>query len=396
MVNLEELFELHKLACQNVERYPKKRFIYDQIKNDTGKHFVAIVGPRGSGKTIILKQLAAHTSNSFYISVDTLKDKLFDTIKQLHQDFKIKTFFLDEIHFSPNFKECLKKLYDFLPIKVIFTSSISLSLYDSSYDLSRRVLLIKLYPFSFREYLFFKCNFTLTRLTFFDIIEKKWDKKIFEYSQYFNDYLQKGILPFALDETSVLPLLKNIISTVINKDIPLVEKINVEELEILNKLLNFIGKSKIDGINYSSLSKNLGITKYKAAKYVDLFEKAFILHQVMPRGTNVLKEAKITMSLPYRLLYSQYDEVIGAIREDFFVETLRSLNLSFYYLKSTRGEKTPDYLVSIENKDLIIEIGGRGKGRQQFKGINFKKKIIFTHSLDLTDIKRPLFLCGLL
>lgn len=39
------------------------------------------------------------------------------------------------------------------------------------------------------------------------------------------------------------------------------------------------------------------------------------------------------------------------------------------YLKSTREEKTPDYLLELPSGKMIFEIGGRRKGREQFKGI---------------------------
>jgi hypothetical protein len=52
-------------------------------------------------------------------------------------------------------------------------------------------------------------------------------------------------------------------------------------------------------------------------------------------------------------------------------------NHEFYYLKSTRGSKTPDFLVKQDTGDIVIEIGG--KGREQFKGIKFQKKLIPRH-----------------
>ena len=95
----------------------------------------------------------------------------------------------------------------------------------------------------------------------------------------------------------------------------------------------------------------------------------------MPKGTNILKEPKILMALPYRLLFIDYEQAVGGLREDFFVEMMRSLDIDFYYLKSTRGAKTPDYLVPFNNGDIIIEIGGKKKGREQFKGIQTKKSL---------------------
>ena len=47
-----------------------------------------IVGPKGAGKTILLKQLANYYKDSFYISVDTIDDNLFETIKKLNETLK--------------------------------------------------------------------------------------------------------------------------------------------------------------------------------------------------------------------------------------------------------------------------------------------------------------------
>ncbi|MEK6557182.1 MAG: hypothetical protein AABZ14_02660 [Candidatus Margulisiibacteriota bacterium] len=44
--------------------------------------------------------------------------------------------------------------------------------------------------------------------------------------------------------------------------------------------------------------------------------------------------------------------------------------------------------------DYVIEIGGKGKGREQFKGIALSKSIILSHSDDTQGIKRPLVLAG--
>jgi len=126
-----------------------------------------------------------------------------------------------------------------------------------------------------------------------------------------------------------------------------------------------------------------------------LLERAFILQRVFPKGTNVLKEPKVVMSLPYRLLYRPFEEAVGGLREDFFVEAMRSGGYDLSYLKSTRGQKTPDYLIK-DQEEMVFEIGGKGKGRSQFKGIETKQKIILSHSVESRGIKRPLFLIGFL
>ena len=67
-----------------------------------------------------------------------------------------------------------------------------------------------------------------------------------------------------------------------------------------------------------------------------------------------------------------------------------------YYLKSTRGKKTPNYMVSYDKEKCIIEIGGKGKGIQQFKGFTGGTKIVFSDSAIFKPNQRPLFLLGFL
>ena len=150
----------------------------------------------------------------------------------------------------------------------------------------------------------------------------------------------------------------------------------------------------MDGINFSSISRNLGITKYKAELFVKLLTQAFILNPIYPKGTNVLKEPKVLMFLPFRLLYKDWSQCIGAIREDFFAEMLTMKGYKFHYLKTKRGAKTPDFLVEHGNERIVIEIGGKGKGREQFKGIKVDRKLILSHASEGSGDKKPLSLLG--
>ena len=57
-MNLNRLLELYELAREDGKQYPKKRELYNQVVSERGKHFIGIVGPRGVGKTVLLKQIA--------------------------------------------------------------------------------------------------------------------------------------------------------------------------------------------------------------------------------------------------------------------------------------------------------------------------------------------------
>lgn len=76
------------------------------------------------------------------------------------------------------------------------------------------------------------------------------------------------------------------------------------------------------------------------------------------------------------------------------LEMLTIKGCRFHYLKSKRGGKTPDFLVEQGGEKFVIEVGGKGKGREQFKGIKAEKKIILSHHPEGKGIKKPISLLG--
>jgi predicted AAA+ superfamily ATPase len=394
-MELNKLIELDRLSKESVKQYARSRKLYAELLADAGKHFVGIIGPRGVGKTTTLKQLALNLPNSFYISMETFEGKMFGALKELKEKLRIEVFMLDEVHAYADFDREIQSIYELLNLKVFFTSSTALSMEKYKNDMSRRVILKELSPFSLREYIEFKTGANIFKISFEDFINKELPSEILPFGEYFYSYIKGGLMPFALEEPDIMPLLANILNAVIYKDIPRINSsITMEELNIINKFVKFAALSGTDGLNYSSAAKNLGITKYKAEQYASLLEQAFILQIILPKGTNVLKEPKILLSLPYRLLFNDFDLAIGGLREDFFVQTCKMLGKEIYYLKSTTGAKTPDYILPEEN--IVLEIGGKGKGRSQFKGIKTGRKIVLADSYDFnTADKKPLFALGL-
>jgi len=97
-----------------------------------------------------------------------------------------------------------------------------------------------------------------------------------------------------------------------------------------------------------------------------------------------------------RLLHSSLPESRGALREDFFAFALRQAGLDLSYLKGTRGQKTPDFLVRHRGQKMGFEIGGKGKGRTRFKGIKADRKVVFAEGATLSSETKPLHLAGVL
>ena len=117
-----------------------------------------------------------------------------------------------------------------------------------------------------------------------NIIKKEWNPEHLRYVHIFDEYLKGGILPFSLEEPEVMPLLSNTVKKIIQRDIPYVSSLKTDELLKIEKTLEFIGKASVAGVNYSTLSRNIGITKYKAESYVRLLEQSFLLSKFQAVG----------------------------------------------------------------------------------------------------------------
>lgn len=398
MTDFTSLLELDRLAKESGRRLTAKRALYEVLQGDAGHHFMGISGPRGTGKTILLQQLVATDADGFYVSLDTLPvdTDLFVLLKGLKERYGFRRFYLDEVHFLKDGLGALKKVYDFLDVRVIFTSSVALRMKETAHDLARRVRLHRLDYFSFREYLAFSHGIELPCLSMEDLLSGRIDLAYPRTADRWEGYVTGGLMPFALEEPEPLPLLESTVETIITRDIPATLRLHVDELDVLRKLIAFVGRSSVDGINFSSLSKNLGITKYKADQYVRAFEDAFLMLPLFPKGTNVIREPKVLLMPPLRLLYRAKDEARGGLREDFVALAMRQAGIPLHYLKGTRGQKTPDFHIRHDGMSVVLEVGGKGKGRTQFKGLRADRKVVLAESVEPAPDRLPLCLLGFL
>mgnify|MGYP006281816957 CR=1 FL=1 len=391
-MNVDRLFELDARAVESVRRLEKRRFVWERLVQTEGRPFVAVLGPRGAGKTVLLRQLRAELSDALYLSADALDTDvdLFELARRLHEGYGISALCIDEIHFVREYARHLKLIHDFLPVKLWFTSSVALSLTATNWDLSQRVVPIALEPFSYREYLWFAHDQGTQPLPLDSCLSEPIPPDYLRLGRRFKSYLEGGLHPFQLAPGAERGVFENMLEKVLTSDIPGYDpSLSVEDLDNMRKVVRFIGRSPVDGINYSSVAANVGFTKYKAEKYLECLERSFILTRIFPAGTNVTKEPKVLMQLPNRLLYRDWESAVGALREDFFAHAMRQHGYTFTYAKSTRGAKTPDYLLDLEGKPVVVEIGGKGKGRSQFKELDYERKVVLYDDADGSKLPVP-------
>ena len=53
-MGIDRLLQLHDLAKQECRKYDRRRFLFSELAGEKGRHFLGIVGARGTGKTVEL------------------------------------------------------------------------------------------------------------------------------------------------------------------------------------------------------------------------------------------------------------------------------------------------------------------------------------------------------
>ncbi len=396
---IEQAVHENEAAKIHAKSFPHKRFAFTEIFSP-GKAFVGIAGMRGIGKSTLLRQRLMDIKDSFYISLDNYPPSidLFGLAEILGKRYGIKELLLDEINYCANWQQNLKKIYDQLKIRVFFTSSVAIEVSKAKADLSRRAVLKNLHPFSLREFLFFSRNQHIEKMQMKDLNDHQKMKMVSQFDALFDEYVTGSLVPAFLEEKNPA-IFRGILDRIIERD--LVVSLHFDGKDVMNTktMVDYIALAGIDDVSYSSIAKNIGITKYKAMQYVDALENAFVLNVVRPFGSNVLKEPKILFTPPFRtalLKDKSAKELTGMLREEFFVENMRMNGFGLNYLKGSRGEKKPDYLALINGQKYVFEIGGPNKSGMQLTNSKAKNKYILSQPSNISERHRPLVFTGFL
>lgn len=107
-----------------------------------------------------------------------------------------------------------------MPVEARFTSSVPPSLPATAWDLSRRIELVRIALFSFREYLRFRANLLLAPLGLSDLIAGNVPDEHLRTAPLFHEYLAGGLYPFTLESGQGLEAFRNIMKKVVASDIP--------------------------------------------------------------------------------------------------------------------------------------------------------------------------------
>lgn len=349
------------------------RELYNQISWNT--RLVGIKGARGVGKTTMMLQRIKlafpDPSKALYVSLDDIwfASHSLMQLAEMAENEGITHLFIDEVHRLPGWERQIKNIFDFFPdINVVFTGSSLLIIDHSIADLSRRCLMYDLRGLSFREYLEFQGQ-RHDKLELVDILynHKEITPELAEHSDIlkeFHTYLRHGFYPFYTTETEndYLIRVNNMVSSVIDYDIPAVEKVEYATLIKAKQLLNIISAQTPSPLNARTTAEMLGTTVNQLIKILSLLERSQILRLLYYKNErnpkSMLKPQKVLFNNP-SILYALGFADTGKVRETFISSMISATHEVAY-------PKSGDLLV--DNR-YLLEVGGAGKGFTQIKDL---------------------------
>jgi len=257
-----------------------KRFAYEKLKASVKPGKVALLyGPRRAGKTTLLEKLVEEQGKKevlFVSGEDVLVQKSLSSqsIKTL-RDFigESKVLIVDEAHTIPQIGLNLKLIVDNIKgVAVVASGSASLALaQDISEPLVGRKTEIMLYPLWAKE---------ITAET-----------KNYDLLSNIDDFLVYGSYPEVVtskNRDSKQQYLMSLLGGYLFKDILAFE--GVRGSDTLLKLLNLLAFQIGGQVSVAELASSLGISHGLVSRYLDLFEKAFVIKRVGGFSRNLRKE----------------------------------------------------------------------------------------------------------
>jgi predicted AAA+ superfamily ATPase len=322
-----------------------------------GHEIIIISGVRRCGKSSLLKLISKEIAGKkVYINFDDIRLTDFnvdnypdipDILTELYGSAEC-TYFLDEIQNIPHWERWLNNLYA-QGTKVFVTGSNShlLSSEIATY-LTGRNRVIRLFPFSFREYLKLKGYGTDMAPDSYDLLPS--NEKALVY-RHFLEYFEMGGFPLVLINND-LELSAQYFEDILNKDI--LNRYKIKEQKSLKGLILFLFSNVGNIYSYATLKNVSGIKSLSTIKnYIEYFHNVFLLFQVQ-RFDYSLKKQKVSPSK----IYAIDNSFLKTVAFNFSNNTGSRLeNLVFIHLKRTNREVY--YHSDKKECDFIIKDGLR-------------------------------------
>lgn len=372
LTDIQPLFDSYHRKLAKVDlRF--KRYLYSQI--NWKARLIGIKGARGVGKTTMLLQHILENykdvDQTLYVSLDDLWFSSFTLMDLVDWAYRhgIMRLYLDEVHRYENWAANLKNIYDNYPdMSIVYTSSSLLIMDNAKVDLSRRQTTYTLGGLSFREFLALEQvigiePISLTELLKNHVIHAMRIVREIKVAPLFEAYLEHGCYPFYRESVEdFASRLREVVSLVIDTDLPSVENVSFETVQKVKRLLMLISERVPFVPNMSELWKQLETNNELGLRMLYALDKAQILGLLTSKAKNykyLFKPDKIFLGNPNLMhaLCSVVDK--GNERETFFFCQLSLAN-------DLKYPKNGDFLV---NDKYLFEVGGKRKNFEQIADV---------------------------
>jgi uncharacterized protein len=370
---MEELITKSRGKIARVQKSFQRELLH-QI--NWSSRLIALKGARGVGKTTLLLQAAAiklsKADNALYVSMDDLffQENTLYQLAKTHALTGGTHLFVDEVHKYPNWSRELKLIYDdFEEIKVVFTSSSILEIFQGESDLSRRAIAYTLFELSFREFIAFDQKTVIKPYSLDDILLHSAEIELEILPQLkpipaFQDYLKYGAYPYFLEGKDVFAQrLTQVVNLIIEVDLNAVDNLTYDMIVKTKKLLAAIATSVPFTPNITKLCERTGISRPSLIKAISQLERARMVHQLFKPGKGIgqlTKPEKLYLNNPNLLhVLGHHNWEIGTARETFFVS---QLSVSHKVNLAPKG----DFMI---DEKYTFEVGGENKTAKQIQGL---------------------------
>lgn len=329
-----------------------------------------ITGVRRSGKSKLMDALIASISQDISANIVRIKlnlkkneslldgDKLYEYIEQQYDDEKNNYLFIDEVQMCDGFERVINSIYEEELYDIYLTGSNAFLL---SSDLATlfggRVFEVKLYPFSFNEYLEYFPS---------DNVDVAFD-----------DYVKKGGMAGSYlykTDKDARKYINGIYRTTITKDIVTKFKIENEDLLVMigNFLMDNIGNqtsirnvaSKLTSGSYKTNDKTVGA-------YINYLCRSFLFYPIRRydiKGKKYLESDKKYYLSDLSFRFSELgikDADYGHLYEN--IVALELLRRGYEVYVGKLYEKEVDFVAIKEGEKLYIQVSDDISREETFK-----------------------------
>ncbi len=401
-----------------------KKHARDFFTRGHSQRMFALSGLRGVGKTTLMWQTAKyvysnHTQEIYAINAEEVVERggtLYDVVQALEEKIYQRPLnelprrimlMIDEVHEAEGWQRALKILYEKGKKIFVLTTGSSSLLLQSSPDLASRWDIIKIYPFSFpefvlskswlqnlkpliyptrnlaqkvREALLHSADYTslkarvsaiqpavtqyLTKASRLADSSRPLSKVVDEYVSYHNIARFLSIT----NRTRIVERIWALFDRILYKDIspdPL-------HIYIYRRLLTRIAQS--DELNFQTLSRDFQISESEVESLIERLHRAEILNIFFPHGgvrarTGLRRKALFMSPSLRRALYTRLygfghrlDSALRAkLYEDIVAMYLRRHLPDGVVTFGAGGRKNPDFVIEMGTFPILIEVGSSAK-----------------------------------